>query len=32
VAAAADLTGSGRMDIVTIDERRGTFKSSPGHQ
>jgi len=25
VAAAADLTGSGRMDIVTIDEQRGTF-------
>lgn len=25
VAAAADLTGSGRMDLVTIDERRGTF-------
>jgi FG-GAP-like repeat/FG-GAP repeat len=25
VAAAAGLTGSGRMDIVTIDERRGTF-------
>jgi len=25
VAVAADLTGSGRMDIVRIDERRGTF-------
>lgn len=25
VALAADLTASGRMDIVAIDERRGTF-------
>ena len=25
VAVAADLTGSGRMDIVAIDEQRGTF-------
>jgi hypothetical protein len=25
VAAAADLTGSGRLDIVAIDEKRGTF-------
>ena len=25
MAAAADLTGSGRLDIVAIDERRGTF-------
>ncbi|MFZ0010047.1 MAG: VCBS repeat-containing protein [Steroidobacteraceae bacterium] len=25
VAAAADLTGGGRMDLVTIDEQRGTF-------
>lgn len=25
MTAAADLTGSGRMDIVAIDEQRGTF-------
>jgi len=25
VAAAADLTGSGRMDLVAIDEQRGSF-------
>lgn len=25
VAAAADLTGTGRVDIVAIDEKRGTF-------